>query len=117
MDRIRWSVERDDSFRTLPFSLFFICIFIFLVISHLKVWERQQVERGLGWWMQNYGGTLGGPYISGHVVDIPTAFDWMRDSGLPAVLSVCKNATDQHVLCHIGTRSTLLSDISLSQTR
>jgi len=50
--------DRDDAFFTLPFSLVYIAIFIFLVIAHLKVWERQQVERGLYNWITGYGGNL-----------------------------------------------------------
>jgi len=117
VERLRWSVEKDDAFKTLPFSLVYICIFIFLVIAHLKVWERQQVERGLQSWITGYGGKLDGPYFMDHVADVPSTFDWLAKSGLPAILGVCVNETTPDFNCYVGTRNLLLGDLELRQTR
>lgn len=119
VESIKRSVDKDDSFKTLPISLVNLIIFIFLVVAHLKIWERQQVERGLQNWIEGYGGKLDGPYFLEHVSDIPTTFDWLKASGLPAILGVCQNnsATTNFPACYVGTRSLLLRDVELKQTR
>lgn len=47
-------VRRDDAFFTLPFALGLLVVLCILVILHLQVWKRKQVEWGLENWM-NHG--------------------------------------------------------------
>lgn len=116
VDRLKWSVERDDAFRTLPFSLVYIVIFIFLVIAHLQIWPRQQLERSTVNWIEGYGGDYPGPYYE-DVADIAGMFGWLEGSGLSAVFGDCKNMTDRGEVCRVGTRSSLVADAELKQTR
>jgi len=115
VDRLKWSVGRDDAFRTLPFSLVFICVFIFLVVAHLMIWERQQLERGLEAWVDGYGEQLLGPYL-GNVADLDGMFGFLAASGLPAVLGKCKS-NNGDPSCAVGTRNALVADVELKQKR
>jgi len=121
VDRLKWSVGRDDAFRTLPFSLVYICIFIFLVINHLNIWERQQSEKAVEEWIEGYGAQLLGPYL-GAVSDIEGMFGYLLASGLPAVFGKCQNVTLAGAVvsapfCNVGTRNVLVGDAKLKQNR
>jgi hypothetical protein len=111
------TVEKDDAFKTLPHSMVSIGIFIFLVVAHLKVFPRQQVERGLVNWLTGYGQQLDGPYFKEHISDVGTTFDWLKASGLPAILGVCQEDTEGYSRCHVGTKNLLLGDIQMRQTK
>jgi len=55
--------------------------------------------------------------LTEHIADAPSAFDWMKKSGLPAILGVCQNASTGLFSCHVGPRNLLVGDISLKQIR
>jgi len=115
LERLGWSVRRDDAFRSLPFSLVYICIFSFIVISHLMIWERQQHERGLEAWLEGSGQQLLGPYLES-VANTQAMFDWLEVSGLPAVLDDCKvRAEHPDPRCLVGNRNILVGDAALVQ--
>lgn len=120
IDWLNYIINRDDAFRTLPVSLVYISIFIFIVITHLKVFERQQLENGLAGWMEGYGGALTGPYLKDHVADVPSTYDWLTKSGLPAVLGTCSEsiAGDKSTrTCPVGARGVLVGDVNLKQVK
>lgn len=113
VERLKWIVGRDDAFRTLPFSLLYLSFFIFLVVAHLRIWERQQVEQGLQSWVTGYaGGPVYGPYLDA-VADVNGMWGWMEVSGLQAVFGKCSNNTEGLPRCQVGTRNLLLSDAEL----
>jgi len=118
LERLNWRVNRDDSFRTLPLSLVMLLVFITLVIMHLQVWNRQQLQRGIELWIDGYGANYPGPYHGEHVGDPTQMWEWIDTSGLSALLGYCSNATDTgKPSCPFATRSQLLGDVRLRQRR
>jgi hypothetical protein len=118
VDSLKETISRDDAFRTLPSTLMYISIFTFLAVVHLKIYERQQLERGLEAWMESYGSQFLGPYL-GSVADISGMFGWLVASGIPAVLGECRSdfRGTGDVTCPVGTRSVLVGDIALKQKK
>lgn len=55
LDRIVRKVNKNDALATLPITLVFTIVFTLLLIFHLRIWERQQVERGLERWLRDHG--------------------------------------------------------------
>jgi len=115
LERLKWRVNRDDSFKTLPFSLMVLMIFIGLVITHLQVWRRQQVQRGVEAWIEGYGYDYPGPYQDEHVQDQVQMWDWMGTSGLKSILRECTNTSMPR--CSVASRSVLVGDLRLVQKR
>jgi hypothetical protein len=67
VNRVNWRVDRDDAFATLPMACLYLLIFMCLVVYHLQIWRRQELERGIESWMVNSGKNYYGPYLSEHV--------------------------------------------------
>lgn len=105
VESVRWSVERDDAFQSLPFSLILLAVFVVLVILHLGIWERQQVERAVMEWVTTDAD------ISG-IFSADGMWDWMLASGIQLLLGDCRPDVDE-MLCYIGTRGILLSDVQV----
>mmetsp|Transcript_33872 Transcript_33872/g.80867 ORF Transcript_33872/g.80867 Transcript_33872/m.80867 type:complete len:871 (-) Transcript_33872:235-2847(-) len=118
VERLNWRANRDDSFRTLPLSLVVLIVFSGLVVLHLQVWKRQQLQRGIEQWVDGYGANYPGPYHGEHVGDPTQMWEWLVSSGLTSLLGYCRNdsATGQP-LCPFATRHVLVGDVRLRQRR
>mmetsp|Transcript_16174 Transcript_16174/g.44502 ORF Transcript_16174/g.44502 Transcript_16174/m.44502 type:complete len:902 (-) Transcript_16174:113-2818(-) len=118
MERLAWRLRRDDAFATLPFSSVFTLVFLSLVANHLRIWNRQQVERGLESWISDYGADLSGPYLKQAVAGTSSFWSWLSTSGASAVFGQCHNITSNGApLCHLATQNVLIGDAQLQQRR
>lgn len=118
LERFEWRVSRDESFRTLPFSMVYLSVFVGLVILHLRIWERQQVERAMENHIAGWGYEYIGPYLQDHLPNLDNAYIWAERSGLQVVLGYC--AADAHKsvparFCEMAPRNILVSDLMLFQ--
>eukprot|EP00747_Dinoflagellata_sp_TGD_P030120 gnl/TRDRNA2_/TRDRNA2_134407_c0_seq1.p1 gnl/TRDRNA2_/TRDRNA2_134407_c0~~gnl/TRDRNA2_/TRDRNA2_134407_c0_seq1.p1 ORF type:complete len:878 (-),score=149.72 gnl/TRDRNA2_/TRDRNA2_134407_c0_seq1:76-2709(-) len=120
LEKFAWRVNRDDSFRTLPFTLLYTCVYLALTVQHLQVWRRQQVQRGLENWMIEYG-EHGEGWLEDYVGTYDNMWGWLELSGLGAVLDDCRNSNDSSGMpywsCHMASRNVLVGDIRLHQIR
>jgi len=117
VERLGWRVRRDDAFASLPFSSLFTVLFLSLVVSHLQIWNRQQVERGLESWVRGSGRDLPGPYLQQAVADASSAWSWLASSGLSSVFGECGGGPGGAPRCLLSTRNALLGDAQLRQAR
>eukprot|EP00927_Polykrikos_kofoidii_P020187 TRINITY_DN19511_c0_g1_i1.p1 TRINITY_DN19511_c0_g1~~TRINITY_DN19511_c0_g1_i1.p1 ORF type:complete len:941 (+),score=113.03 TRINITY_DN19511_c0_g1_i1:57-2825(+) len=115
LSKLKWRVNRDDSFNTLPFSAVSLFVFIGLVLVHLDVTRRQQVSAGLEAWIKGYGSDLHGPYLLDHVADAGTAWTWLSGSGLLSVLNECAETGDLGERCYVGPRHILIGGVYLNR--
>lgn len=91
-------------------------IFTLLVVCHLQIWSRQQVERGLESWIEGYGHDLTGPYLKEAVAGTASLWAWLKTSGLSALFGECGDASGAP-LCRLSTRNVLIGDAQLRQAR
>lgn len=120
IDRLDWRVRLDDAFASLPFSTVSLAIFFSLVVFHLQIWNRQQVERGLEAWIEGYGKDLPGPYLQQAVAGPSSLWSWLSTSGISAVFGECAAAPDGAPgtpVCRLATRNVLIGDAQLRQAR
>jgi hypothetical protein len=117
--RFEWRVSRDESFQTLPFSLVYLMVFISLVICHLRVWERQQVERAMEGHIIGWGYEYIGPYFQEHLPNLDQYYAWLETSGVQFAFGYCGATADKSVpapFCEIAPRNLLVGDVKLKQT-
>eukprot|EP00928_Gymnodinium_smaydae_P036530 TRINITY_DN25521_c0_g1_i1.p1 TRINITY_DN25521_c0_g1~~TRINITY_DN25521_c0_g1_i1.p1 ORF type:complete len:931 (-),score=236.53 TRINITY_DN25521_c0_g1_i1:16-2808(-) len=112
IDRINFSVERDDAFRTLPVTMFYLGVFIALVILHLNIMERQEVERGVEEWVMGFAEPLGPNLVQ--VADAESMWGWLHDTGLPSLFGSCSISAAGAAQCVVGPRLLLVGDASVS---
>ena len=55
VETVTQEFERDDAFFTLPFTILFFLTFVLVVMTHLRMFERQQVESSLELWTGAWG--------------------------------------------------------------
>lgn len=113
LDRLTWRVNRDDAFRTFPFSLAFMMTFMAVVDTHLQTFDRQQAARGISNWIEGYGFNYPGPYHGEHIGDDVQFWEWMNTSGLQSMLVYCNNGTRSAYECPIPAKSVLVGDVML----
>lgn len=116
VDKIAWRVSRDDSFFTLPYSIIFTFVFIFVVTTHLQIFERQRLQAAMEDWVQGFGQTYPGPYHEDHVANKQQMLEWLSFSGLPSVFSACEANAQGEPECAMAPRSVLVGDAKLVQT-
>jgi len=104
-EKVAWRVRRDDSFSTLPVTLIYTIVFISIVIHHLDILTRQRIYVGLHSWVVGYGGALDGPYLMDHVSDESDFWNWMRLSGVDAVLCGSRLATGCNYIPAVGPQA------------
>eukprot|EP00747_Dinoflagellata_sp_TGD_P211067 gnl/TRDRNA2_/TRDRNA2_84271_c0_seq1.p1 gnl/TRDRNA2_/TRDRNA2_84271_c0~~gnl/TRDRNA2_/TRDRNA2_84271_c0_seq1.p1 ORF type:complete len:863 (+),score=177.80 gnl/TRDRNA2_/TRDRNA2_84271_c0_seq1:187-2775(+) len=120
IERLDWRTARDDAFRTLPFSLVYLMVFIGLVITHLRIWERQQLERAMEDHIAGWGFDYPGPYLKEHIPNVDNMYIWLETSGMQACFNYCSRSIDKSVephFCELAPRSALLGDVMIKQTR
>lgn len=128
LDRMQARVIMEDAFRTLPFTVAQIGVLIALVVLHLKIRDRHEVENALDNWIMDYGNDLDGPFLPADVSDIPGMWDWLQTSGVKAVLGDCRciapsgicdpsPTSDADYACTVAARSLLIGDAELRQIR
>lgn len=116
-DRVEWRVNRDDAFLTLPYAISYMMLFLLMVSTHLRVWERHRLQNAMEQYIVNWSKDWGGPNIQEHIVDVGSFFIWMDDSALPAVLGE-QTINDKGLPAVImASRNWVIGDIALVQQR
>jgi hypothetical protein len=118
LDKFEWRVNRDESFATLPFSLFYLVVFIAVVICHLRIWERQRVERAMEDHIIGWGYNYVGPYLKEHLPNLDQYWAWLETSGMQFAYYYCDETADKSVpaqFCEISPRNMLIADVKLLQ--
>jgi len=110
-------VQRDDAFGTLPMTVCYMIVFCILVVYHLQIWRRQELERGLEEWVKNQGSQLYGPYITQHVYSMSTFLTWLDESGLNGIVGSVKGVGTNSVRVRVGIANELVGDLQLKQQR
>jgi len=112
-------VARDDSFIQLPFTVLQLIIFLFLVVLHLQVVHRHELESALQDWVRGSSRNLTGPFFADHVADDNSFWDWLEASALPAVLGgrVDVDSPSGLPLVELASVSVLVGDVQLWQRR
>lgn len=116
-EKLEWRVSRDDAFKALPFTLAYLVVFVGLVIVHLQINRRNNVERAIESWVENYGEQLVGPFIDEHVLDIAQLWDWLLRSGAGAFFATCANNSRGLPYLYISSTNVLIGDVRLRQER
>uniref|UniRef100_A0A7S0ATS6 Polycystin cation channel PKD1/PKD2 domain-containing protein n=1 Tax=Pyrodinium bahamense TaxID=73915 RepID=A0A7S0ATS6_9DINO len=115
--RVKEHAERDDAFRTLPFTVVQLVLFICIVSLHLRVKNRMELESAFQEWIHGYGQTLTGPFIGEHVADVATYWDWLEQSGIAAVFGGRVEETDTVKRVQLVSVSALVGDMQIRQRR
>lgn len=121
VNRLEWRVARDDALFTLPVTLIFIAVFIGVVISHLQVKARFELQQGMEDWVDGYAGPdYTGPYLAEHVGNYEQWMTWLDLSGLSLVFHACTGpaaiAAGMEVRCEVAPRSFLVGDVKIIKT-
>jgi len=114
VDRVVWRVNRDDAFATLPLTALYLIIFMILVVYHLQVWRRQELERGIEAWISNQAEDYYGPFFYEHIYSASSFQMWLDTSGLPGTFVAVDNTSDD-VEMRMGTTNILVGDVLLRQ--
>lgn len=118
LEKFDWRVARDESFATLPFSLLYLLVFILLVICHLRIWERQRIERSMEEHIIGWGYNYVGPYLKEHLPNLDQYWAWLETSGVQFAFYYCDENADKSVpapFCEIAPRNMLVADVKLHQ--
>jgi len=116
VNRMVWRVNRDDSFTTLPTTLVYLIVFMLLVIFHLQIFKRQQVQTGMEEYLGQFGKSLSGPFIGEHVSDVNSFWTWLSTSGVDAAYGRFDNSRPGALpILHLGARNVLIGDVRLRQ--
>lgn len=113
VDRVVWRVNRDDAFATLPLTGLYLILFMILVVYHLQIWRRQELERGIEAWIDNQAENYYGPYFKDHVYSAASFGLWLNSSGLPGILGDVRNSSGIEV--RLGITNIVVGDLLLKQ--
>lgn len=120
VSRLQWRTSRDEAFRTLPFIIVYFLIFLTLVITHLRWFDRQMLERAMEEHTAGWGYKYIGPYLHDHLPNLDNTWLWLESSGLQFAFGYCAKDADKSVrppYCEIAPKNMLISDIMIRQTR
>jgi len=120
VSRLQWRTSRDEAFRTLPFIVIYFLTFLTLVITHLRVWDRQMLERAMEGHVAGWGYKYTGPYLEDHLPNVDQVWAWLETSGVQAFYGYCHKDADKNVrppFCEVAPRNMLIGDIMLRQQR
>lgn len=118
--RLQWRTGRDEAFRTLPFIGIYFLVFLTLVITHLRIWDRQMLERAMEGHVSGWGFKYTGPYLEDHLPNVDQVWAWLETSGMQAAFGYCTKKANKNVrepFCEIAPRNMLIGDIMLRQQR
>lgn len=110
--KVAWRVDRDDAFGTLPMNMLYMLVFMILVVYHLQIWRRQELERGIESWIVNQGREYYGPFIDTHVYSAATWEKWLHVSGIPGIFGECRQRPDG-VEIRMGGTNVVVGDVFL----
>lgn len=116
VDAVSKRNARDDSFFTLPFTVFQLFLFIVLIIQHLQIFERQELESALQEWVQRTADTLIGPYPEQDISSIDDLWEWIEMSGVPAIYGGEVHSGGGPEV-ELASASLLVGDVQLWQRR
>lgn len=106
-------VDRDDAFMTLPITLVYISIFMYLVQGHLRIYERRNMENALE---EFINGRDPRETADENIDDMDSLWDWILDAGLRGPFANVKNSTDNRFRhCVLASRNVLIGDVKLTK--
>jgi len=106
-------VNRDDAFISLPITLLYILLFIYLVMGHLRIYDRQLMEKSL----EAYTNGRDLPIEADKNIDDMASFwEWLEgDAGLAGPLNFAALGTNGFWQCTLITRNVLIGDVRLTK--
>jgi hypothetical protein len=108
--RISRRVERDDAFATLPLTLLHLVVLMSLLVSHLRIWERQQLERSLEAWMNP------SDLLQKDVGDVDSFWQWLEDVGSGQIYGQPEGTSSGGPLAfRMASVNTVVGDVRMSQ--
>lgn len=119
VDRVVWRVQRDDAFGTLPVTLIYMVVFMFLVMYHLQIWNRQEMERGLEAWISGAGEEHLGTNMH-NINDVYSYAEWIQQAGTGAIFGsqrAMPGTVSRYKQLRVASTSFLVGDALLKQRR
>jgi len=106
-------VDKNDALMTLPLTLAYIIIFVFLVAGHLQINERRHMEQALESWVDGRDPRTS---CSENVDNMEAFWEWMLgpSDGLAGVFGVGQTSDDgRFEQYRLANRNILLGDVQL----
>lgn len=106
-------VDRDDAFMTLPITMVYMSIFVFLIQGHLRIYDRRLMENSLE---EFINGRDPRETADENIDDIDSLWEWIAEAGLRGPLGNVKNSSDNAFRqCIMASRNILIGDVQLSK--
>lgn len=111
-------VDRDDAFMTLPLTIVYLAIFVYLIQGHLRIYERRSMENAME---EFINGRDPRETADENIDDIDSLWEWIVEAGLRGPLGNVKNSTikgttgEFYRQCIMASRNTLIGDVKLSK--
>jgi len=115
-DTVRRQAARNDAFFTLPITIIYIICFFLLVIDHLNIFQRHQLETSLEDWTM---GRKVARTCKNEVDDLNSWWTWVMGGGnrsrygLPALLGEDLLVTGPFCRYVLASSNTLIGDVEL----
>lgn len=113
-EHIKDVTDRNDAFITLPITAIYVGIFVYLVMGHLRIFDRQLLEKS----MQEYvNGRDPRETADENVDDIDSWWEWVMVPGTRGPFAKVVNNSANHPHCIMASRNILLGDVQMSYTK
>lgn len=113
-EHIKDVTERNDAFITLPITVFYVGLFLYLVMGHLRIFDRQLLEKS----MEEYvNGRDPRETADENVDDIDSWWEWVigpPGPGTRGPFGKVVNSTKGFDHCIMASRNILVGDVQIS---
>eukprot|EP00928_Gymnodinium_smaydae_P056779 TRINITY_DN40106_c0_g1_i1.p1 TRINITY_DN40106_c0_g1~~TRINITY_DN40106_c0_g1_i1.p1 ORF type:complete len:784 (-),score=131.33 TRINITY_DN40106_c0_g1_i1:21-2372(-) len=107
-------VDRHDAFESLPATMAYIIIFIFLIWGHLQVYHRSEAERAL----KNYlNGRDEFSDAENNIDNLDSYWEWLHGEGVYAMFGVSRVSPQSETHYIMANRFTILGDFKVKGTK
>lgn len=105
--------DRHDAFLTLPMTIIYVLVFIYLVMGHLRIYDRQLLENAME---QYVNGRDPRETAYENVDDMDSWWEWVLNAGITGPLGKVKRSSDGNYYpwCMLASRNILLGDIQVA---
>lgn len=115
--RIANFTDTSDAIVTLPITLVYIIVFVFLVITHLRIFDRSQTEKAIEEWINGRDPLTD---CENNVDNMDAFWGWLTgqdgDNGIIGVLGDQRN-TSAGFQYALASKSVLIGDVQLSYSK
>jgi len=107
--------NRHDAFMTLPITAFYMCVFVALVTTHLRIWARQTSEKALEEWVNGRDSRTN---CENNVDNMEAFWEWFLgdEDGINGVINFARpGPTSSWDYYTLANQHVLVGDIKLSK--